>query len=125
MRPPSSARSSRCSRRCCESLTLTLTLALALTLTLSLTVTLPNQVLSELLREHLNGQREQAAKLAEQAASLARIEACIGALEHVATVQQGGASPPHVSPLAEGVRHASDHEDVLACIHLDDDEVDR
>ena len=92
---------------CCESLTLTLTLALALTLTLSLTVTLPNQVLSELLREHLNGQREQAAKLAEQAASLARIEARIGALEHVATVQQGGASPPHVSPLAEGVRHAT------------------
>ena len=72
-------------------------------------------MLSELLREHLDAQGEQAAKLAT---SLARIEARISALERG---QQGGASPaPHPSPLTEGVQRASDPKDVLA--HLDDEE---
>ena len=73
-------------------------------------------MLSELLREHLDAQREQAAKLVT---SLARIEARIGALERG---EQGGASAAaHASPPAtEGVQRPSDPEDVLA--HLDDEE---
>ena len=65
-------------------------------------------VLSELLRDHLDNQREQTAKLAT---SLAHIEARIGALEQ----QQGGASPAPT----DGMR-PNDDEDVLL-LHLDDD----